>query len=120
MSTDGRTRVTHNPFVVLGLAPDATRAEAERQASLLLGQLALGLAAARRYRSPLGEHERTPDDVRQAIAALRDPTRRVLAEVWAATPAETLPAPDAPDAPPAAWPDALVALGLAPPPRGAP
>ncbi len=113
MSSDPRARVTHNPFVVLGLPPDASRADAERQAALLLGQLALGLAAAQRYRSALGEHVRTSDDVRQAIAELRDPARRVTAEVWAAAPAAAAAAaPTTPTTP--AWPDALIALGLAP------
>ncbi|MEZ4367051.1 MAG: hypothetical protein R2939_12320 [Kofleriaceae bacterium] len=61
--------------------------------------LALGLAAASRYRSPLGEHARTAELVRAAIATLRDPQARLLAEVWAR--AATVPTSAAPEPAPA-------------------
>jgi hypothetical protein len=76
-------RLRENPFYVLALPISATRVEVEREAQKLLGMLELGLATAARYASPLGWHPRTPDLVRAAAAALRDPRRRLLAEAWA-------------------------------------
>jgi hypothetical protein len=72
-----------NPFFVLGLAPDASRIELEREAQKLLGMLELGFAEARIYHTPLGPRPRTPELVRAAVAALRDPYRRLVAELWA-------------------------------------
>ena len=69
-----------NPFFVLALSPAA---EVERQAQRLLAELAAELAGARRYRSPVGEHERTPELVRASVAELRDPARRLRHEWWA-------------------------------------
>ncbi|MCA9676301.1 MAG: hypothetical protein KC464_14785, partial [Myxococcales bacterium] len=66
-------RVVENPFLVLGLAPTATRMEIEREAGKLLGMLELGLAAAATYATPLGPRPRTPELVRTAAATLRDP-----------------------------------------------
>ena len=45
--------------------------------------LALGLAGADRYATPFGERTRTEDDVRTAMAMLRDPNRRIVCELWA-------------------------------------
>ena len=92
-----RRRVAENPFYVLGVAPDATRAEIEAEGQKLLGMLELGLAGARSYRSPLGESPRTAEDVRRALAELRDPARRLEHELWARLPARA----EAPEAPPA-------------------
>ena len=82
----------------------------------LLGMLELGFAAAARYDTPLGPRARTPELVREAVAALRDPARRLAAEVWAR--AAAAPAADAtPGATPGAvegpagWPGAPVAFG---------
>ncbi len=72
-----------NPFFVLGLAPDASRIEVEREAQKLLGMLELGFADALTYATPIGPQPRTPETVRAAVAALRDPYRRLVAEVWA-------------------------------------
>jgi hypothetical protein len=72
-----------NPFFVLGLSPDASRIEIEREAQKLLGMLELGFAAAARYATPLGPRTRTAEAVRAATAALRDPHRRLIAEMWA-------------------------------------
>ena len=117
-----------NPFFVLGLPPDTSRIEIEREAQKLLGMLELKLASAGRYASPLGWHARTPDLVRAAVAALRDPARRLLAEAWArhATivagpdPGATAPtagelrdAIDDADAPAPGWEDARQILGWA-------
>ncbi|MDX2091705.1 MAG: hypothetical protein SFX73_27845 [Kofleriaceae bacterium] len=72
-----------NPFFVLGISPDASRIEIEREAQKLLGMLELGFADAQTYQTPLGLRPRTPEAVRAAVAALRDPYRRLIAELWA-------------------------------------
>lgn len=72
-----------NPFFVLAVAPDAPVAEIERQGQRLLSELAAGLDGARRYPTPFGPRERTPELVRVAIAELRDPVRRLAHEWWA-------------------------------------
>jgi|GEM_PF-669737 len=88
-----RERLVSNPFYVLGLRPDCARAEVEREGQKLIAMLELELETAASYRSPLGAHPRTPELVREAMAELRDPNRRLLHELWA-----TLdPAPHAPD-----------------------
>ena len=76
-------RLAENPFFVLGISPDASRIEIEREAQKLLGMLELGFAAAQSYATPLGPRSRTPESVRAAVAALRDPYQRLLAELWA-------------------------------------
>jgi hypothetical protein len=77
-----RERVA-NPFFVLAVVPDAGVAEIERQGQRLLSELAAGLDGARRYQTPFGARERTPELVRVAIAELRDPVRRLAHEWWA-------------------------------------
>jgi hypothetical protein len=79
----GGLRLRDNPFYVLELRPDATRAAIERQGSKLLGMLELSLKSARSYRTPVGPGERTADKVRRAMAELRDPSRRLEHELWA-------------------------------------
>jgi hypothetical protein len=76
-------RLVDNPFFVLGLSPDASRIELEREAQKLLGMLELGFADAQTYQTPLGLRPRTAEAVRAAVAALRDPYRRLIAELWA-------------------------------------
>jgi hypothetical protein len=71
-----------NPFLVLELAPKAGRSELERQGAKLLAMLAAGLAAAGTYATPLGPRERTAEMVREALAELRDPVRRLVHEWW--------------------------------------
>jgi hypothetical protein len=75
-----------NPFFVLGLAPECTAADVERTGQKLLGLLTLDVASARTYASPFGPVSRTADDVRAAMAELRDPDRRIVHEVWARLP----------------------------------
>ncbi|WP_437621149.1 hypothetical protein [Sorangium sp. So ce1151] len=117
-------RIRDNPFYVLGLRPSASRAEVEREGQKLLGMLELKLARAATYATPVGPGVRTADKVRQAMAALRDPERRLAHEVWARLdprPAPKdeldddlgeLPAPEPPgEDPRAPWPEALSALG---------
>jgi hypothetical protein len=77
------SRVIDNPFFVLGLSPDASRIEIEREAQKLLGMLELDFVDAKTYPTPLGPQPRTPEAVRAAVAALRDPYRRLVAELWA-------------------------------------
>lgn len=98
--------IRDNPFFVLGVAPDASRIELEREAQKLLGMLELGFADAATYATPLGPQPRTAEAVRAAVAALRDPYRRLLAELWARhAPAAAVPAP-------AAAPDSAGVPGL--------
>jgi hypothetical protein len=109
-------KVRDNPFYVLGLRPDATRAEVEREGQKLLGMLELSLQSAAHYATPLGPAPRTADKVRRAMAELRDPERRLEHEVWARLdPGAGDPGPPPRDRPrrraDAPWPDALVQLG---------
>lgn len=77
------SRIAENPFFVLGLSPDASRIELEREAQKLLGMLELGFAGAQTYATPLGPRTRTAESVRAAVAVLRDPYQRLVAELWA-------------------------------------
>lgn len=86
-----------NPFHVLGLRPDCTRVDVEREGQKLLGMLGLKLKSAVTYMSPLGPRARTEDKVRAAMAALRDHEKRLGHEFWA-----SLPPPAAPPKPPPA------------------
>jgi hypothetical protein len=110
-------KIRDNPFYVLGLRPEATRQQVEREGQKLLGMLELNLASAARYPTPVGPGVRTADKVRVAMAELRDPERRLGHELWArldAAPlsAASIEAPEPPrpkaDAP---WAGALAALG---------
>lgn len=94
-------KLEDNPFFVLGIPADASRIEIEREAQKLLGMLELGFVDAQTYQTPVGPRPRTPELVRAAVAALRDPYRRLVAELWArhappARPAEP-PAPPSPN-----------------------
>jgi hypothetical protein len=106
-------RLARNPFYVLGLRPSASRAEIEREGQKLLAMLELGLNVPE-YDTPLGKRRRSPEQIREALAELRDPAKRLHHELWARAPAET-PAIDADpahfDEAPPAWTDAEVALG---------
>jgi hypothetical protein len=75
--------IVENPFLVLGLSPDVSRIEIEREAQKLLGMLELEFAVAQTYATPLGPRPRTAENVRAAVAALRDPYQRLVAELWA-------------------------------------
>ena len=91
--------IAGNPFFVLGVPADASRIEVEREAQKLLGMLELGFAEARTYQTPIGPRERTAEMVRAAVAALRDPYRRLVAELWArhAPPPRTATPPREPE-----------------------
>lgn len=90
-----RARIARNPFYVLGLPVGCSRAEVEREGQKLLGMLAVGLSAARTYDTPLGALPRTAEAVREAMAELRDPERRLMHEMWARLPARTPETPEA-------------------------
>ena len=70
-----------NPFYVLGLSPDATPMEIEREAQKLLGMMELDFPGVDRYDTPLGPLPRGRSDVRDAAAALRDVRQRLVAEL---------------------------------------
>lgn len=93
---DKTEHLADNPFYVLGLRPDCSRVDVEREGQKLLGMLGLGLKAAATYMTPVGPRPRTEDKVRAAMAALRDHERRLGHEFWA-----SLPPPVAPPRPPA-------------------
>jgi hypothetical protein len=76
-------KIAENPFFVLGVSPDASRIEIEREAQKLLGMLELGFAEAQMYATPAGPQPRTSELVRAAVATLRDPYKRLVAELWA-------------------------------------
>src|SRR5512138_2931960 len=86
--------IADNPFFVLGLVPDASRIEIEREAQKLLGMLELDFPDALVYQTPVGPQPRTTEAVRAAVAALRDPYRRLVAELWARHAPPARPAPE--------------------------
>lgn len=70
------------PFWVLDLSPDATNADIDKAARDLTAKLQFGMAAAKKFISPLGELERDEHLIRDARSALQDPTLRLVAEFW--------------------------------------
>ncbi len=82
MTAEMRARVLDNPFYVLELAPECSRAEVERAGQKLLAMLELDMAGARHYPTPFGVGRRDAAKVREATAELRDPQRRLLHELW--------------------------------------
>lgn len=112
MASELAEHILDNPFFVLGLGPDCSRVEVERAGQKLLGMLELSLKEAATYSTPLGPVARTPEKVRQAMAELRDPVRRLAHETWARQPAAvSAPVAVAPAPPPAPWSAAWAALG---------
>jgi len=81
--TTATAMLVDNPFFVLGLGTEASRIEVERESQKLLGMLELGFAEVQSYATPLGPRPRTAEAVRAAVAALRDPYQRLVAELWA-------------------------------------
>jgi hypothetical protein len=106
----GLRTISENPFYVLGLGPDASRAAIERQGQTLLDQLELGIASVKIFRTPLGESPRDAERVRWALAVLRDPAKRLAHELWATLPGAPLDAPPDPMPPP--WDRGFAATGL--------
>ena len=106
-----REELEQNPFWVLGVDARSTRVEVERAGQKLLAQLGIGAASARTYSTPLGPRPRDEAIVRTALAALRDPLTRALAELWSDVKAENHPSP-------ASFEDALRSVGWRPPCTG--
>jgi len=106
--------IIDNPFFILGVAADASRIEIEREAQKLLGMLELDFADAKTYATPVGPQPRTAELVRAAVAALRDPYRRLVAELWARHAPAPRPAPPAPPTSPAAHPGFRKQMGWKP------
>ncbi len=92
-----RRRFADNPFYVLGLRPDSTRAEVEREGKKLLAMLEVKLSAGESHTSPLGTHTRSAEQIREAMAELRDPERRLVHELWARLAPPTEPSEPASD-----------------------
>lgn len=82
MTVELRARVLDNPFYVLELAPECSRAEVERAGQKLLAMLELGMAGSERYPTPFGSGRRDAAKIREAMAELRDPQRRLFHELW--------------------------------------
>jgi hypothetical protein len=78
--------ILENPFYVLGVSPECTRHEFEREGQRLLAMLALDLAEVKKYSTPLGDRVRTPELILRSIAELRNPTKRLQHEVIATLP----------------------------------
>ena len=76
-----------NPFYVVGVPVSATSVQIEREGQKLIAMLELGLSAAKTFSTPLGSRTRTKEDVRAALAELRDPKKRLVHELWARLPA---------------------------------
>ena len=72
-----------NPFLVLSLLPDADIDQVERQGQKILMLLSAGISESSTYDTPLGPRILTEEMVREAIAELRDPDRRLVHEWWA-------------------------------------
>lgn len=109
-----RSRLAENPFFVLGVRPDASRAEIEREGQRLIAMIEVGLSGASHYVSPIGGMPRDADAVRAAMAELRDPDRRLVHELWAALapdPERLVDGPPAGEQRPDGWIDAARALG---------
>lgn len=107
-------RIAENPFYVLGVPTTASRTDLEREGNKLLSMLQLGLKESKTYKSPVGEHERTAEAVRAAMAELRDPKRRLVHELLASLPvAVSVPKPEA-AADELKWKRAPVVFGYGP------
>ena len=81
-SMEMRARLLDNPFYVLELSADCSRAEVERAGQKLLAMLELDLAGAATYATPFGLGRRDAAKIREAMAELRDPQRRLFHELW--------------------------------------
>ena len=106
-------RIAENPFYVLGVATTATRTDLEREGNKLLSMLQLELKESKTYRSPVGEHPRTAEAVRAAMAELRDPKRRLVHELLASLPVSVSVPKPAPKTE-VKWPRAPVVFGYGP------
>lgn len=72
-----------NPFFVLGLPTDASRADIERAGQRLQALLGVNADAAKHYSTPFGPEPLDIEKVRHALTTLRDPAQRLACELWA-------------------------------------
>lgn len=107
-------RIAENPFYVLGVATTATRTDLEREGNKLLSMLQLDLKESKTYRSPVGEHPRTAEAVRSAMAELRDPKKRLVHELLAALPVSVTVPQVKPSGDGVKWPEAPMVFGYGP------
>lgn len=105
---DPLARWRRNPFFVLALPAQATRAEFERAGQKFLALLQIGAAGSGQYQALGGTMTRDADAVRQALAQLREPGERVVHELWASVAADAIPGEAHPVD--AGWPEAERAL----------
>lgn len=70
-----------NPFRLLGLSPQASARDVEREGARLLAVVSAGMDDPKDM-APLGPAERSAEQVRWAIAELRDPHRRAVHEFF--------------------------------------
>jgi hypothetical protein len=105
--------IAQNPFYVLGVSPECSRLEFEREGQKLLSMIALGLPGAGTYSTPLGDRIRTAELIRLAMAELRDPAKRLFHELLATLPPVRLER-DQEDKPPnnERWIEAPAAFGF--------
>ncbi|GEM_PF-1800431 len=96
MTEDAHTHLVHNPFYVLELPTDCSRAQVERAGQKLLAMLDLDMRGADAYPSPHGGGTRDMSKVRVAMAELRDPQRRLVHELWVSPTSSPDPDPGAP------------------------
>ena len=86
-------RLVKNPLLVLGLGSGATLLEVERAGQKLLSLLSIGASSAQFYPTPWGDQPRDEHLIRAAVAALKDPSARLRAELWLVEPGD----PSAPE-----------------------
>lgn len=86
-------RFVKNPLLILGLGSGSSGIEVERAGQKLLGLLSIGAASAQFYDTPWGPQPRDEHLIRVAVAALKDPSARLRAELWLLEPGT----PDVPD-----------------------
>lgn len=73
--------LSENPFRLLGLSPAASARDVEREGAKLLAMIVAGLDDPKAM-APLGSKERTAEQVRWAVAELRDPHKRAVHEFF--------------------------------------
>ena len=86
-------RFVKNPLLILGLGAGSSPLEVERAGQKLLGLLSIGAKSAQFYETPWGPEPRDEHLIRTAVAALKDPSTRLRAELWLLEPGT----PHAPD-----------------------
>lgn len=99
-------RVAENPFFILDIGADATKAQIRSRGRALCDALANAEPWAAKYFTPLGNRLRTPELVTWATAELLDPDRRLGHELWhfECSNHQPIPAPEP-------WPSAMRAYG---------